>query len=162
LARDTHTPMGREHALGLEPSRDLEEIRQALAETRQARSALHLSGVPPWELIPDVRPTLESVRVPGSVAEGAELAALIPVLDAACCPFAPKPRAACAASSTTARRAGPRSSSSPRAWWRRTTIWCKRCARRRARRCASWPRSPTPCGPLCPRSWRWLAAWGAS
>ena len=83
LARDTHTPMGREHALGLEPSRDLGEIRQALAETRQARSALHLSGVPPWELIPDVRPALESVRVPGSVAEGAELAALVPVLDAA-------------------------------------------------------------------------------
>src|SRR5437867_13001723 len=54
-----------------------------MAETRQARSALHLSGVPPWELIPDVRPALESVRVPGSVAEGAELAALVPVLDAA-------------------------------------------------------------------------------
>lgn len=83
LARDTHTPMGREHALGLEPSRDLGETSRALAETRQARSALRLAGTPPWELIPDVRPTLESVRVPGAVAEGSELAALIPVLDAA-------------------------------------------------------------------------------
>ncbi len=83
LARDTHTPMGREHALGLAPSRDLGETSRALAETRQARSALRLAGTPPWELIPDVRPTLESVRVPGAVAEGSELAALIPVLDAA-------------------------------------------------------------------------------
>ena len=75
--------MGREHALGLEPSRDLGETSRALAETRQARAALRLAGTPPWELIPDVRPTLESVRVPGAVAEGSELAALIPVLDAA-------------------------------------------------------------------------------
>ncbi len=83
LARDTHTPMGREQALELLPWRDLEKIRQALVETRQARAALRLAGSPPWELIPDVRPTLESISVPGSVADGAELAALIPVLDAA-------------------------------------------------------------------------------
>jgi DNA mismatch repair protein MutS2 len=83
LARDTHTPMGREQALDLLPWRDLERIGQALAETGQARAALRLSGGPPWELIPDVRPTLGSVSIPGSVADGAELAALIPVLDAA-------------------------------------------------------------------------------
>ncbi len=83
LARETHTPMGREHALELRPRRDLAEIMHALAETRQARAALGLSGVPPWEIIPDVRPTLESVRVPGAVVEGALLAGLIPVLEAA-------------------------------------------------------------------------------
>jgi DNA mismatch repair protein MutS2 len=82
LARDTQTPMGRADALGLEPSPDVDAVREALAETRQARAALVLSGAPPWELIPDVRPLLESVRVPGSVADGAELAALIPVLEA--------------------------------------------------------------------------------
>jgi DNA mismatch repair protein MutS2 len=75
--------MGREHALGLDPSADPGTVRQALAETRQGRAALSLSGDPPWELIPDVRPTLESVRVPGGIAEGGELAAVIPVLDAA-------------------------------------------------------------------------------
>jgi DNA mismatch repair protein MutS2 len=83
LARDAHTPMARELALELQPWRDLEKIRTALGETRQARAALCLSGGPPWELIPDVRPTLESVGVPGAVADGVELAALIPVLDAA-------------------------------------------------------------------------------
>ena len=83
LARDTHTPIGREQALELAPGRHLEKIRQALDETRQARAALNQAGGPPWELIPDVRPTLESVSLPGSVADGAELAALIPVLDAA-------------------------------------------------------------------------------
>ncbi len=41
------------------------------------------TGVPPWEGIPDVRPTLETARVVGSVAEAAELAALIPLLEAA-------------------------------------------------------------------------------
>src|SRR5207247_5485199 len=74
LARDTHTPMGRERALGLEPRQDVEEIVQALAETRQARSALEVSGAPPWESMPDVRPTLEAGRVPGSVAAGVRLA----------------------------------------------------------------------------------------
>jgi DNA mismatch repair protein MutS2 len=83
LARDTHTPMGRELALTLLPSADIEEIRRLLGETRQARAALGLSGIPPWEIIPDVRATLEAVRIPGSVAEAADLAALIPLLDAA-------------------------------------------------------------------------------
>jgi len=83
LARDTHTPIGREQAIELLPSRDLDKIRQALGETRQARDALRVAGGPPWEIIPDVRSMLESVGVPGSVADGPELATLIPVLDAA-------------------------------------------------------------------------------
>jgi DNA mismatch repair protein MutS2 len=83
LARDTHTPMGRERALALLPSRDLERIRRALGETTQSRAALAIAGTPPWEIIPDVRATLEAVRIPGAVAEPSELCALIPLLDAA-------------------------------------------------------------------------------
>jgi DNA mismatch repair protein MutS2 len=75
--------MGRELALAVMPSRHLAEIRRALGETRQARAALLVAGTPPWEVIPDVRATLEAVRVPGAVAEPAELAALIPLLEAA-------------------------------------------------------------------------------
>ena len=83
LARDAHTPMGRERALALVPSRDLDQVRRALAETAQSRAALAIAGTPPWEIIPDVRATLEAVRVPGAVAEPSELYALIPLLDAA-------------------------------------------------------------------------------
>ena len=83
LGREARTPMGRELAAATLPSTDREAIRRALGETRQARVALGQIGVPPWEGIPDVRPTLETARVPGSVAEAAELAALIPLLEAA-------------------------------------------------------------------------------
>jgi DNA mismatch repair protein MutS2 len=83
LARETSTPMGRELALALWPQAELAAIRAVLEATAEARAALGPSGPPPWEAIPDVRPTLEAVRIPGSVAEAAELAALIPLLDAA-------------------------------------------------------------------------------
>jgi DNA mismatch repair protein MutS2 len=83
LAREARTPMGRELALETTPVVDPPTIRRALGETGQARAALGQSGVPPWEGIPEVRPTLEAARVPGSVAEAADLAALIPLLDAA-------------------------------------------------------------------------------
>jgi DNA mismatch repair protein MutS2 len=83
LARETVTPMGRELALALWPMADPTAIRRALADTAEARAALGAAGPPPWESIPDVRPTLEAVRVPGAVAEAAELAALIPLLDSA-------------------------------------------------------------------------------
>jgi len=75
--------MGRELALDLRPFCDAAKIQQALIETTQARAALGLSGSPPWEVIPDARPTLEAVAIPGSVADASELSALIPVLDAA-------------------------------------------------------------------------------
>ena len=75
--------MGRERALGLEPHSDLDAIRSALMETREGRQALSAAGTPPWESIPDVRDLLERARVPGSVAEGGELATLLPLLDAA-------------------------------------------------------------------------------
>ncbi|HSE03733.1 MAG TPA: endonuclease MutS2 [Methylomirabilota bacterium] len=83
LAREARTPMGRELAAAARPSTDLAAIRRALDETRQARAAMGLAGGPPWEGIPDVRPTLETARVPGAVAEAADLAALIPLLEAA-------------------------------------------------------------------------------
>src|SRR5437899_5288043 len=40
LARRTHSPMGRERALGLEPQSDLDAVRRALRETRDRRQAL--------------------------------------------------------------------------------------------------------------------------
>lgn len=83
LARETRTAMGRERALETRPVTDLAAIRQGLAETAQARAALGQQGGPPLEGIPDVRPMLEAARVPGSVAEGADLAALLPVIEAA-------------------------------------------------------------------------------
>jgi len=83
LAREARTPMGRELATATLPFTDPDAIRRALGETRQARAAMGQIGVPPWEGIPDVRPTLETARVPGSVAEATELAALIPLLEAA-------------------------------------------------------------------------------
>jgi DNA mismatch repair protein MutS2 len=83
LAREARTPMGRELAAATVPSTDATAIRRALDETGQARAAMGQTGVPPWEGIPDVRPTLETARVPGSVAEAADLAALIPLLEAA-------------------------------------------------------------------------------
>jgi DNA mismatch repair protein MutS2 len=83
LAREARTPMGRELAIATLPFTDPGAIRRALDETRQARAAMGQTGVPPWEGIPDVRPTLEAARVPGSVAEAADLAALLPLLEAA-------------------------------------------------------------------------------
>jgi DNA mismatch repair protein MutS2 len=83
LAHEARTPMGREGATATRPSTDPDAIRHALGETRQARAAIGQSGAPPWEGIPDVRPTLETARVPGSVAEAADLAALVPLLEAA-------------------------------------------------------------------------------
>jgi DNA mismatch repair protein MutS2 len=83
LAREARTPMGRESALTMAPSAHLDQIRQSLGETAQARAAIGLAGLPPWEGIPDVRPVLEATKVPGSVAEATDLAALIPLLDAA-------------------------------------------------------------------------------
>jgi DNA mismatch repair protein MutS2 len=84
LARETRTAMGHERAHATTPVTDLAAIRRGLAETAQARAALAQQGVaPPLDGIPDVRPTLEAARVPGSVAEGADLAGLLPLIEAA-------------------------------------------------------------------------------
>ena len=52
--------MGRELATATLPFTDPGAIRRALGETGQARAAMGQTGVPPWEGIPDVRPTLET------------------------------------------------------------------------------------------------------
>src|SRR5229473_883142 len=83
LAREARTPMGREEAQAATPLADPDAVRHALGETAQARAALGQTGAPPWEGVVDVRPMLEAARVPGSVAEAADLAALIPLLEAA-------------------------------------------------------------------------------
>jgi DNA mismatch repair protein MutS2 len=83
LAREARTPMGRELAQAATPLAEPDAIRWALRETAQARAALGQTGAPPWEGVVDVRPMLEAARVPGSVAEAADLAALIPLLEAA-------------------------------------------------------------------------------
>jgi DNA mismatch repair protein MutS2 len=83
LAREARTPMGREEAQAAIPLADPDAVRRALGETTQARAALGQTGAPPWEGVVDVRPMLEAARVPGSVAEAADLAALIPLLEAA-------------------------------------------------------------------------------
>src|SRR5258705_200550 len=83
LAREARTPMGREEALAAIPLADPDAVRRALGETTQARTALGQTGAPPWEGVVDVRPMLEAARVPGSVAEAADLAAPIPLLEAA-------------------------------------------------------------------------------
>src|SRR5258708_18018631 len=83
LAREARTPMGREEALAAVPLADPDAVRRALGETTQARTALGQTGAPPWEGVVDVRPMLEAARVPGWVAEAADLAALIPLLEAA-------------------------------------------------------------------------------
>ena len=83
MAQHTHTPMGHERALALPPLADIEAIRAALAETRQARLALATAGIPPWDVVPDVRPTLDRARTAGAVVDGSDLLGLIPLLDAA-------------------------------------------------------------------------------
>jgi DNA mismatch repair protein MutS2 len=82
VARDTHTPMGRERAGALEPLAGLDAVQAALADTTHARLATGAVGPPPWNVVPDVRPTLEHARTPGAVADGAELAGMIPFLEA--------------------------------------------------------------------------------
>jgi len=82
LAADTRTAMGREHALQAVPLTDPAAVRSAVALTADARLALGAAGAPPLDGIPDVRPVLARAAADGSALEGAELALLIPALDA--------------------------------------------------------------------------------
>ncbi|MGH7262443.1 MAG: endonuclease MutS2 [Candidatus Rokuibacteriota bacterium] len=82
LAREADTPMGQERALCLEPRTDPGAVRRLLAETREGRQALQSAGPPPWGTVPDVRPTLERARIEGALLEGAELVALVPLIEA--------------------------------------------------------------------------------
>jgi DNA mismatch repair protein MutS2 len=74
--------MGREAALTAAPQTDLATVESAIALTGEARLALGAEGPPPLDGIADVRPILARAGADGSVLEGAELALLIPALDA--------------------------------------------------------------------------------
>jgi len=74
--------MGREAALAAAPHTDLAAVQSAIALTGEARLALGAEGAPPLDGIPDVRPILARCGAEGSVLEGAELALLIPALEA--------------------------------------------------------------------------------
>ncbi len=74
--------MGREQALSAQPLLVHSEVQAAIAMTHQARLALSAGGSPPLDGVPDVRPLLEQCRMEGSVLDGADLARLVPALDA--------------------------------------------------------------------------------
>jgi len=74
--------MGREAALAAAPHTDLPAVQSAIALTGEARLALGAEGAPPLDGVPDVRPVLARCGAEGSVLEGAELARLIPALEA--------------------------------------------------------------------------------
>ncbi len=82
LAKEARTTMGREAALNAAPLTDPAAVQSAIALTAEARLALGAEGAPPLDGIPDVRPVLARSSAEGSVLEGAELALLIPALDA--------------------------------------------------------------------------------
>jgi DNA mismatch repair protein MutS2 len=82
LASEAATEMGRERARTAEPFSAASEVHTALEITAQARLALAAEGAPPLDGVPDVRATLERCGPEGSVLDGAELALLIPALDA--------------------------------------------------------------------------------
>jgi DNA mismatch repair protein MutS2 len=83
LSDEARTEMGRERARAAEPAVDPSTIESAIEMTGQARLALAETGAPPLSSLPDVRPILGHCRVAGSVLDGADLVALLPVLEAA-------------------------------------------------------------------------------
>ena len=74
--------MGREQALNATPLVDVTAVQSAIALTGEARLALDAEGAPPLDGIPDIRPILARGAAEGSALDGAELALLIPALDA--------------------------------------------------------------------------------
>ena len=83
VASNARTTMGRERALTAEPLTDPTDVERALDSTAEARCALVQEGAPPLDGLTDPRPVLERARAEGSVLDGPELLALLPVLDAA-------------------------------------------------------------------------------
>ncbi len=83
VASDARTAMGRERALTAEPLTDPTDVERALDSTAEARRALTQEGAPPLDGVPDPRPTLDRAHAEGSVLDGPELVALIPLLDTA-------------------------------------------------------------------------------
>src|SRR5262245_1314960 len=83
VASDARTTMGRDRALTAEPLTDPTDVERALDSTAEARRALVQEGAPPLEGVTDPRPILERARAEGSVLDGPELLALLPLLEAA-------------------------------------------------------------------------------
>src|SRR5438132_11666 len=82
IASDARTPMGRERALTAGPARNPPEVDEALDATAEARRALAQEGAPPLDGLSDPRPILDRAHADGSVLDGPELLALLPLLDA--------------------------------------------------------------------------------
>src|SRR5206468_6899790 len=59
------------------------DVASALDSTAEARRALAGEGPPPLDGVPDPRPILDRAHADGSVLDGPELLALLPLLDAA-------------------------------------------------------------------------------
>jgi len=83
LARHAATPPGRDRALTLTPSVQLDTIQATLAETTEARRALTAEGPPPWDGTGDARPLLDEAAPPGAALDGPALVALARTLAAA-------------------------------------------------------------------------------
>jgi DNA mismatch repair protein MutS2 len=83
IASDARTAMGRERALTAEPLTDPSDVERALDNTAEARHALIQEGAPPLDGLNDPRPILERARAEGSVLDGPDLLALLPVLEIA-------------------------------------------------------------------------------
>jgi len=83
IASDARTPMGRERASTAEPLSTPPEVDEALDATAEARRALAQEGAPPLDGLSDPRPILDRAHADGSVLDGPELLALLPLLDAA-------------------------------------------------------------------------------
>jgi DNA mismatch repair protein MutS2 len=83
LARFAATALGRERAMTLAPASSIDDARQRLADTGQARRARAEVGDPPWDGTTDIRPALAQAAVEGAVLDGPSLAALGRTLAAA-------------------------------------------------------------------------------
>src|SRR5205809_7817341 len=83
VASDARTAMGRERALTAEPLTDPTEVDHTVDSMAEARRALAEEGAPPLDGLGDPRRILELARAEGSVLDGGELLALLPLLDAA-------------------------------------------------------------------------------
>ena len=74
--------MGRERALTAEPLTDPTDVERALDRVAEARRALAQEGAPPLDGLADPRPTLERAGTEGTILDGSELVALLPLLGA--------------------------------------------------------------------------------
>ena len=72
LAAQAESGMGREAALALQPSVNVEEVRRRLQETNDAARLMTLRGSPSFSGVRDIRPALDRARL-GGILNGREL-----------------------------------------------------------------------------------------